>query len=69
MSQGTISDTHSLGSFLKKTCLGSKKLTFFQGVSPEVLVKNDQILKSAFINSFMSLGISTYRKSLLGITF
>ena len=47
VSKGTFSDTLiRLVGFLKNISIVVKKSTFFQGVSPWFLAKNDQILKS-----------------------
>ena len=49
MSQGTFSDTLMRFEALKECLYFVQKSTFLEGVSPEFLVKNDQILKSAFL--------------------
>ena len=52
---------------LKEYLYFVQKSTFFQGVSPGFLVKNDQILESAFFTCFIPLGILACDKTPLGI--
>ena len=56
MSQGTFSDALTRLEAFKRIFVFCPKSTFFQGVSPEVLVKNDQILKLAFFTCLCPLG-------------
>ena len=67
MSQRTFSDTLIRLEVLKAYLYFVQKSTFFQGVSPWFLTKNGQFLKSPFFHLFMSLGMSAYRKTPLGI--
>ena len=48
MSYGTFTDTVIRIKLLKEYLSWVEKSIFFQGVGPGFLVKNDQILKSAF---------------------
>ena len=59
MSQGTFEETLIRLEYLYFV----QNSTFFQGISPRFLVKNDQIVKSVFFHSFMSLGSLPYRKT------
>ena len=51
MSQGTFSDLQTRLEAFKRIFVFSPKIDFCQGVGPLFLVKNDQILKSAFLTS------------------
>ena len=51
MSQGAFSDT-----LIQLEVYFVQKSTFFQGVSPWFLVKNDQILKSSFFTCLCPWG-------------
>ena len=48
VSQGMFSDKHF------RIFVGGPKIDFFQGVSPGFVVKNDEILKSAFFTPLFS---------------
>ena len=56
MSQGTFSDTLIRLEAFKRILYFVQKSTFFQGVSPWFLAKNDQIFKSAFFTSLCPSG-------------
>ena len=50
MSQGTLGDTRIRLDAFKRIFVFRPKSTFSQGVSSGFLVKNDQILKPAFLS-------------------
>ena len=52
MYQGTFSDILIRLEAFKKILSGIQKSTFFQGVGPGFLVRNDQTLKSVFLTCF-----------------
>ena len=56
MSQGTFSDTLIRLETFKEIVVFRPKSTFFQGVSPWFLAKNDQILKWTFFTCFCAYG-------------
>ena len=68
MCQETILDLLiRLEAFKKNIPFFVQQSTFCQGLRPRFWVKNDHIFNSAFFYSGMSLGISTFRKSLLRV--
>ena len=70
MSQGKFQNTLIRLEVFKRIFLFCPQIDFvFQGVSPRVLVKNDQSLnlKVGIFHFFMPLGISACRKTPLGI--
>ena len=67
MSQGKFNDTLIRLEAFKIIFVFCQKSTFFQGVSPRLLVKNDKNFEVGFFHSFMSVGISACRKSPLAI--
>ena len=65
MSKGTFPDTLIRLNAFKRIFVFRPKIDFLP--SPCFLAKKEQIFKWAFFHLFMSLGISAYQKTPLGI--
>ena len=67
MSQGKFSDLMIRLEAFKRIFLFRPKIDFLPKGKPKILGQNNQLFKSAFLTFFMSLGISAFRKTPLGM--